>query len=127
MALNIKLQALLSRKNEMEGELDSLRKKFNLQLSQFDLQIKEIEMLNIELIRRKNIDFNALNEKIDQQIFDYKTVILDKKLKIREFLGKLTDNNSQKTSLVNSFLRKINDVKIKNYLDIRKDCKSRYL
>ena len=111
----------------MEGELDSLRKKFNLQLSQFDLQIKEIEMLNIELIRRKNIDFNALNEKIDQQIFDYKTVILDKKLKIREFLGKLTDNNSQKTSLVNSFLRKINDVKIKNYLDIRKDCKSRYL
>ena len=127
MALNIKLQALLSRKNELEGELDSLRKKFNLQLSQFDLQIKEIEMLNIELIRRKNIDFNALNEKIDQQIFDYKTVILDKKLKIREFLGKLTDNNSQKTSLVNSFLRKINDVKIKNYLDIRKDCKSRYL
>lgn len=127
MALNIKLQALLSRKNEIEGELDSLRKKFNLQLSQFDLQIKEIEMLNIELIRRKNIDFNALNEKIDQQIFDYKTVILDKKLKIREFLGKLTDNNSQKTSLVNSFLRKINDVKIKNYLDIRKECKSRYL
>ncbi len=85
--------------------------KFTKKISNYDTQINEIEKLNLELNDRKNVDINSLNEKIDQQIFDFKTIILDKKLKIREFISKVTNNEaSQKTSLVNSFLRKINDV-----------------
>jgi hypothetical protein len=85
--------------------------KFTTKISNYDTQINEIEKLNLELNDRKNVDINSLNEKIDQQIFDFKTIILDKKLKIREFISKVTNNEaSQKTSLVNSFLRKINDV-----------------
>jgi len=85
--------------------------KFTKKISNYDTQINEIEKLNLELNDRKNVDINSLNEKIDQQIFDFKTIILDKKLKIREFISKVNNNEaSQKTSLVNSFLRKINDV-----------------
>jgi hypothetical protein len=99
------------RKNEVDSDLNNLKTKYTTKISNYDSQINDIEKLNLELNERKNVDINSLNEKIDQQIFDFKTIILDKKLKIREFISKVTNNeSSQKTSLVNSFLRKINDV-----------------
>ena len=106
----MKLKAVLIRKDEIDTELVNLRNRNTMQLSQYDLQINEIQKLNCELNEREIKDINSLTEMIDQQIYDFRTLIFDKKLKIREFLGKLNDSNSQKNSLVNSYLRKINDV-----------------
>lgn len=111
LSLNLKFKALILRKNEIDSDLNNLKIKYSTKISNYDSQINEIEKLNKELIERKDVDINTLYEKIDQQIFDYKTIILDKKLKIREFISKVTNNEvNQKTNLVNSFLRKINDV-----------------